>query len=113
MDTISPDAQLHLAERFADLMEKWGSFLFVVVLVLVIYRKEIGALILSMRRENNADALMTQMNASFSQNLHFFEEAVKDTAAIRKTNEELVTATREGVQVMRALKEELIRGKGR
>lgn len=104
MDALTPEAQVHLAERFADLMEKWGPWLFVMVLILVIYRKEIGALLLSMRRENSADAMLAQMNASFSQNLHFFEKAVSDTDQIQKN-------TAAVVQAIDKLREEVIRGR--
>lgn len=106
---LTPDAQLHLVQRLTDLLEQWGAFLFIVVLILIVYRKEIGALILSLRRESNADALMAQMNASFSQNLHYFEKAVEHTAEIKANSEELVEVAKEAVAVARALKEEMIR----
>ncbi len=104
MDPLTPETQLHLAQRFADMMEKWGPWMFVMVLILVIYRKEIGALLLSMKRENSADAMLAQMNAAFSQNLHFFEKAVEDTAKIREHAADQLKETR-------LLREEIIRGR--
>ena len=37
--TITPDAQL----KILDLVDRWGMFVFLAILILVIYRKEIGA----------------------------------------------------------------------
>lgn len=106
---LTPDAQLHLAQRFADMLEQWGPFMALTVLVLVAYRKEIGALIMSMRRENTADTLLGQMNASFAQNLEFFRKTVDDLDAIKASTDRAADHADDAVKALQSIKEELIR----
>lgn len=44
--SLTPDAQL----RAMDLLDRWGVFASLAILILVIYRKEIGMLVLSFKR---------------------------------------------------------------
>lgn len=106
---LTPDAQLHLAQRFADMLDQWGPFMALTVLILVVYRKEIGALIMSMRRENMADTLLGQMNASFAQNLEFFRKTVDDLDAIKASTERSADSAADAVKALQDLKTELIR----
>ena len=43
--SLTPDAQL----RAMDLLDRWGVFASLAILILVIYRKEIGMLVLSLK----------------------------------------------------------------
>jgi len=106
---LTPDAQMHLAQRFADMLDQWGPFMALTVLVLIVYRKEIGALIMSLRRESNADALMGQMNSSFAQNLEFFRKTVDDLDAIKASTDRTADHAEDAVKALQAIKEELIR----
>lgn len=102
---LTPDVQLEIVR----VAEQWGAFLFIVVLILLVYRKEIGSLIMSLRRESNADALMGQMNASFAQNLEFFRQTVDDLGAIKASNQQIADRVDDAVEVLGAIKDELIR----
>lgn len=102
---LTPDVQMEIVR----VAEQWGAFLFVVVLILLVYRKEIGTLIMSLRRESNADALMGQMNASFAQNLEFFRKTVDDLGAIKASTDRAADEAEAAVEVLRAIKDELIR----
>jgi hypothetical protein len=106
---LTPDAQMHLAQRFADMLDQWGPFMALTVLVLIIYRKEIGALIMSMRRENMADTLLGQMNSSFAQNLEFFRKTVDDLDAIKASNQQIADRVDDATEVLGDIKDELIR----
>lgn len=106
---LTPDAQLHLAQRFADMLEQWGPFMVLTVFVLAFYRKEVGALIMSMRRENMADTLLGQMNSSFAQNLEFFRKTVDDLDAIKASNQQIADRVDDATEVLGDIKDELIR----
>jgi hypothetical protein len=108
---LTPDAQLHLAQRLADLVDKWGPFMALTVLILIVYRKEIGTLIMSLRRESTSDLLLTQMNASFASNLEFFRRTVDDLAAIKASNQKIAEQIEDAVAVGRSIRDEIIRGR--
>lgn len=98
--TITPDAQL----KILDLVDRWGMFVFLAILILVIYRKEIGALLLSFKHEHNADILLLKMNSSFEKNLDYFEKT-------RATMVEIRDLLRVMVEVQRELRIDLVRDK--
>lgn len=106
---LTPEAQVVLSQRIADLFDKWGPLMVLTVLVLVIYRKEIGALILSLRRDGTADAMLGQMNSSFSQNLQYFQRAVTEAEKIRAATEATAATAKEAMTVAQSIKDELIR----
>ena len=109
MDGLTPETQLHLAQRFADMLEQWGPLMVITVFILAFYRKEVGALIMSMRRENMADTLLGQMNASFAQNLEFFRKTVDDLDAIKASTERSADSADDAVKALQDIKTELIR----
>lgn len=106
---LTPEAQVVLSQRLADLLEQWGPVLAITVLVLIVYRREIGALILSMRRDGTADAMLGQMNRSFSQNLQYFQRAVTEAEKIRSATEATAATAKEALTVAQSIKDELIR----
>lgn len=106
---LTPEAQVVLSQRLADLLEQWGPVLAITVLVLIVYRKEIGALILSMRRDGTADAMLGQMNSSFSQNLQYFQRAVTEAEKIRAATEATAATAKEALTVAQSIKDEMIR----
>lgn len=98
--SLTPDAQL----RAMDLLDRWGVFASLAILILVIYRKEIGALLLSFKHEHNADILLLKMNSSFEKNLDYFEKT-------RATMVEIRDLLRVMVEVQRELRIDLVRDK--
>jgi hypothetical protein len=108
---LTPDAQLHLAQRIADMIDKWGPFMALTVLILIVYRKEIGGLIVSLRREHVSDALLTQINASFANNLEYFRQTVEDLRAIKASNQKIADEVQQAIEVGRSIRDEIIRGR--
>jgi hypothetical protein len=93
------------------MIDKWGPFMALTVLILIVYRKEIGSLIVSLRREHVSDALLTQMNASFSANLEYFRKTVEDLAAIKASNQKIADEVQQAIEVGRSIRDEIIRGR--
>ena len=107
--SLTPDAQL----RAMDLLDRWGVFASLAILILVIYRKEIGALMLSFKREHNADALLNQMVGAFDKNLLFFERTDKNTEAILKSVEDQVSVMREVLAALHEMRIDMVRRSGK
>lgn len=89
--SLTPDAQVRLIDLLAD----WGLWAGIAVLVLVIYRAEVGQLILSLRREGSADRLLIEMLSAFQQNLTYFKATTDDLRAIREATDRQSALLRE------------------
>lgn len=107
--SLTPDAQL----RAMDLLDRWGVFASLAILILVIYRKEIGMLVLSFKCEHNADALLNQMVGAFDKNLVIFERTEKTTESILKSLDDQVDVMRGVLTVLQEMRVDVVRRNGK
>ena len=107
--SLTPDAQL----RAMDLLDRWGVFASLAILILVIYRKEIGMLVLSFKREHNADALLNQMVGAFDKNLVIIERTEKATESILKSLDDQVDVMRGVLTVLQEMRVDVVRRNGK